>query len=405
MAKHIFKGTSIPSFAPKQIGHHYVDTVSKISYISVGTSDPSDWKAEASNITSVNGETGPTIVLDAGDIGSTPTGDVSATNVQSAIAELASEKQALSEKGQINGYASLDGSGKVPAAQLPSYVDDVLEYANLGAFPGTGETSKIYVALDTNKTYRWTGSVYVEISPSEVNSVFGRTGIVTAQSGDYNASQITNTPAGTISSTNVQTALNELDTEKVPTTRTISAGTGLSGGGDLSTNRTISMPNVGTAGSYGSATQIPVITTDAQGRVSAVTPTALNLTAQEVSATGSTSTTSGSDVLMNNMTITPAAGTYMVWFSTTLQSNSSDSNIYISIYAAGTQKADSQRQAQPRVDASGGLGGDGTLDINMIAATNGIVTVNGSQAIEIRWRRDSGTATALQRTLNILKLS
>ena len=56
--------------------------------------------------------------------------------------------------------------GKVPAAQLPSYVDDVLEYANLAAFPTTGESGKIYVALDTNLTYRWSGSVYVEISPS-----------------------------------------------------------------------------------------------------------------------------------------------------------------------------------------------------------------------------------------------
>lgn len=69
-------------------------------------------------------------------------------------------------RAAANGLATLDGSGKVPAGQLPSYVDDVLEYANTGAFPGTGETAKIYVALDTNKTYRWSGSAYVEISPS-----------------------------------------------------------------------------------------------------------------------------------------------------------------------------------------------------------------------------------------------
>jgi len=55
-------------------------------------------------------------------------------------------------------------SGKVPAEQLPSYVDDVLEYSNLSAFPTTGETGKIYVTLDTNKTYRWSGSAYIEIS-------------------------------------------------------------------------------------------------------------------------------------------------------------------------------------------------------------------------------------------------
>jgi hypothetical protein len=69
-------------------------------------------------------------------------------------------------KGSVGGYASLDGSGKVPAAQLPSYVDDVEEYANLAGFPVTGETGKIYVAIDTNMTYRWTGSVYAALSGS-----------------------------------------------------------------------------------------------------------------------------------------------------------------------------------------------------------------------------------------------
>lgn len=57
-------------------------------------------------------------------------------------------------------------NGKVPASQLPSFVDDVVEYANLAAFPTTGEASKIYVTLDTNLTYRWTGTAYVQISES-----------------------------------------------------------------------------------------------------------------------------------------------------------------------------------------------------------------------------------------------
>lgn len=73
-------------------------------------------------------------------------------------------KQDISEKGQPLGYASLDNNGQVPAAQLPSFVDDVLEYADFASFPVTGETGKIYIALDTNLTYRWSGSVYVQIS-------------------------------------------------------------------------------------------------------------------------------------------------------------------------------------------------------------------------------------------------
>ena len=66
--------------------------------------------------------------------------------------------------GVAGGIAELDSLGKVPASQLPSYVDDVLEYADLSSFPATGESGKIYVAQDTNKTYRWSGSGYVVIS-------------------------------------------------------------------------------------------------------------------------------------------------------------------------------------------------------------------------------------------------
>lgn len=71
-----------------------------------------------------------------------------------------------SQKGSANGVAELDGSGKILSNQLPSYVDDVLSYPTQGDFPAVGETGKIYIAEDVNLTYRWTGSAYVEISPS-----------------------------------------------------------------------------------------------------------------------------------------------------------------------------------------------------------------------------------------------
>lgn len=71
-----------------------------------------------------------------------------------------------SEMGTASGVATLDTNGKVPSSQLPSYVDDVLEYDSLSAFPATGETGKIYIAKDTNKTYRWSGTAYTEISAS-----------------------------------------------------------------------------------------------------------------------------------------------------------------------------------------------------------------------------------------------
>ena len=97
-------------------------------------------------------------------------------------------------------FASLV-AGKVPASQLPSYVDDVLEYADLASFPTSGETGKIYVDLETNKTYRWSGSAYVEISAS---LALGETSSA-AYRGDrgktaYDHSQVSGNPHGTTKS-------------------------------------------------------------------------------------------------------------------------------------------------------------------------------------------------------------
>ena len=61
-------------------------------------------------------------------------------------------------KGVANSVASLDANGMVPSSQLPSYVDDVLEYTNKAGFPSTGETGKIYIDKTTNITYRWGGT-------------------------------------------------------------------------------------------------------------------------------------------------------------------------------------------------------------------------------------------------------
>ena len=165
------------------------------------------------------------------------------------------QKEVASNKGVANGYASLDAAGKVPSAQLPSYVDDVVEVANFASLPGTGETGKIYVTIDANKTYRWTGSTYIEISASPgstdslaegstnlyftqararasisasgslsynsstgvmsfsdaVTSVAGRTGAVTLTSSDVGLGNVENkssaTIRGEITSGNVTTAL------------------------------------------------------------------------------------------------------------------------------------------------------------------------------------------------------
>ncbi|QEM13492.1 GDSL-type esterase/lipase family protein [Mucilaginibacter rubeus] len=79
----------------------------------------------------------------------------------------------VANKNVANGYAGLDETGKVSADQLPSYVDDVLEFANFAALPSPGEAGKIYITIDNNNEYRWSGSTYIQIvaSPGTTDAV------------------------------------------------------------------------------------------------------------------------------------------------------------------------------------------------------------------------------------------
>lgn len=80
--------------------------------------------------------------------------------------------------GEAEGVASLDASGKVPASQLPSYVDDVLEVDGIENAPETGEKDKIYVDTSTDRTYRWSGTEYVEISASDIVTASEKNGYI-----------------------------------------------------------------------------------------------------------------------------------------------------------------------------------------------------------------------------------
>ena len=123
----------------------------------------------------------------------------------SSITGATKAKITFDSKGLVTGGAnlvaadipSLDASkittGTIDAAILPSYVDDVLEFANLAAFPATGATGKIYIAIDTNKTYRWSGSVYVYITSGAVDTVAGRSGAVVLTKADVNLGNVDNT--------------------------------------------------------------------------------------------------------------------------------------------------------------------------------------------------------------------
>jgi len=125
------------------------------------------------------------------------------------------------------------------------------------------------------------------------------------------------------------------------------------------------------------------------------------LTGAEISATASATTTSTTDVLMTGMTITPVSGTYKVMFSSTISSNTTGSTITISIYSNGTQVAHSVRALTPQF-TTGVLA---SASINMNVTTQAMVTVSGTQAIEIRWKiAGGGTATVNQRAMDVFRM-
>jgi hypothetical protein len=157
----------------------------------------------------------------------------------------------IANKGVANGYASLDASGLVPTSQLPTI-----------SIP--------------------------------VTSVFGRTGAVVAQTGDYTASQITNTPAGNISATSVQNAINELDLEKEPV---IVAGTASQYWRGDKTFQTLDKTAVGLANVDN--------TSDLNKPVSTATQTQLN-TKQDILVSGTNIKTINSNSILGSGNLTIA---------------------------------------------------------------------------------------------------
>lgn len=148
----------------------------------------------------------------------------------------AGEALIFDQVGAAGGVASLDGGGKVPVAQLPSAVMTYEGVYNAttnspALEDGTGDAGMVYrvgtagtqdlgsgnITFDVGDYVIYNGAEWEKSDTTDaVASIFGRVGVVTAQNGDYTASQVTNVPAGDIAATTVQAAINELDTEKAP---------------------------------------------------------------------------------------------------------------------------------------------------------------------------------------------
>lgn len=131
----------------------------------------------------------------------------------------------------------------------------------------------------------------------------------------------------------------------------------------------------------------------------AIEETNKHLIAAEISDTANATTTSSTPALLTSMTVTPAAGTYLVWFSAAASMNNFNGQITYAFYVGGSLKTDSVRIIQPFDGGTlGGTTARGAMPLN------GLITVNGSQAIEIRWNVNAGTGICAQRTLNTLRV-
>jgi hypothetical protein len=202
------------------------------------------------------------------------------SNVQTQL----DAKVNLTSVGSAYGIASLDGNGKVPSAQLPSYVDDVLEFVDLASLPTTGSTGILYVTTNDNSIHRWSGSTYINIATGSGVTIpnlivgDGTTGLVAVDTStsrldlvagsNVNITYNDDTNAVTISTTgtlsgNADTASSLLTPRTISTTGDGTWSVSFNGSSNVSSSLTLA--SVGTPGTY------TKVTTDTKGRVTSGT--------------------------------------------------------------------------------------------------------------------------------------
>lgn len=183
--------------------------------------------------------------------------DINLQSAFTAVGTAIKGKISNTEKGAPNGVATLDGTGKIPSAQLPSYVDDVVEYNNLSDFPAVGTSGVLYIDISTNKQYRWSGTTYQVITSGAVDSVAGKTGIITLDKSDVGLNNVDNTSD---ISKNVLSATKLSNTRTLSITGDISWSVSFNGSENSTSIGTLSNTGV-TAGTYKS------VTVDSKGRI------------------------------------------------------------------------------------------------------------------------------------------
>jgi hypothetical protein len=270
-----------------------------------------------------------------------------------------------SAEGVANGVATLDSGGQIPLSQIPPLGD--LNYQ--GTWNATTNTPTLTSSTGTKGYY------YV-VSVAGTTNLNGITDWQVSDWAVFNGSvwqKIDNTDS--VTSVNGYTGtvvLTQTDISgTVPTSRTITAGTGLSGGGDLSANRTLAIANTGvTATTYGSASSVPVVTVNAQGQITSATNTAIAIANTAVSGLGTMSTQNANAVVITGGTIdgtTIGGTTPAVITGSTINANT--------------------KVVSPDYYAQSILGGNlrtsgGTSLINWDGGGSGNVTVNGGLIVD-----------------------
>lgn len=410
MAKHIYKGSGAPTFVPREAGHHYVDTLNGNQYLSVGTDTAGDWRLvtygqytdeQAQDAVGNILTESSTINFDYDDPNNTISATVKPDGVDhNLLLNYASNRHIDHSAVSVLSGTGLSGGGDLTSTRTLSLTNTGVTASSYGS-----ATQVATYSVDSQGRLTASSSVSIAIPSSQitdfseaVQDLVGGSWVDTSTI-DFTYNDTTGVFSAVVLPGGVDhnlllnySANRHIDHSAV----SISAGSGLTGGGDITASRTISMPNVGTAGTYGDANSYPVITTDAQGRVTTVTTVALPPNPTSLNSSSAISTTSATYSTMSGMTTTPEVGSYLVLFSCDA-TITADSNGDIALFVNGVQQTITTR------NYGGVASGATTVNLSGSISFMTLITVPAGQVVDVRFRKNGGGTFGVTNRELILK--